>query len=141
MSTPIQSTTNSPQRALEVPEDDGLGLSRTPPIDRIQLLEQCVGNLDFAHMMLSEFESTAQSCVDSLICALTERNFVKMASDAHAFRGVAGILAAMTLMELCAALESAAENSDWDTASTLIPQIQIEIQRTISFIPSIRTTT
>ena len=138
MFSPIQSSINSPQSAPEVPDDDGFGLLRNPPIDRVQLLEQCVGNLDFALMMLNEFESTAQSSVDSMTCAQTERHFAKLASDAHAFRGVAGILAAMTLMELCAALETAAENADWDTLCNLIPQIQSEVQRTIRFIPSIR---
>lgn len=138
MSTPIQSSIHSLQSACEVPEDDGLSLISTPPIDHIQLLEQCVDSVDFALTMLSEFEMTAQSCVDSMTCAQTERDFVKLASDAHAFRGVAGILAAMTLMELCAELETAAENADWDTSCNLIPQIQIEVQRTIRFIPTIR---
>lgn len=125
-------------QAFELAPHDLQDLLPTPAIDRDRLLEQCLSNLDFALMLLSEFENSSQSRLDAFDAALAERNHAAIASKAHALRGVAGILAADTLMETCSKLESASKNADWGQTHDLTQQLHYEMQRTIDFIPIIR---
>ena len=94
--------------------------------------------MDFALLLLDEFEATSQSRLDAFHVAMAAHDHETLAAKAHALRGVAGILAAQTLMEHCANLEFAAAHADWNRTSELIPQLHAELQRTIEFIPTVR---
>ena len=127
--------------AYELLAGDLHDLVSAPPIDRDRLLDQCLGNVDFALMLLDEFAKTSPSRLDGFDAALAEHNHATIATKAHALRGTAGILAADALMETCSNLESfAKKNADWDLTSNLVQQLHHEIQRAIDFIPAIRAT-
>lgn len=122
----------------ELPARDLQDLQSAPPIDRNQLLEQCVNNWNFALMLLDEFKKTSPSRLDAFDAALVERNHAAISAKAHGLKGVAGILAANNLMEICSNLESTTSHADWDQTRDLIQQLHHEMQRTIDDIPNIR---
>ena len=135
---PTETSHHSTQHAFEVPAQ-GLGdVCPVPPIERDRLLERCLNNVDFALMLLGEFEKEHQTRLDALRTALAEKCNTAIASQAHALKGVAGVLAASTLMTTCAVLESAAHQADWDQIREQIEQLHHEMQRAIEFIPNIR---
>lgn len=139
--TPNEGTIQTSQHAYELPAGDFQELLSVPPIDRDQLLDQCVGSVDFALMLLDEFAKTSSSRLDAFDAALAERDNAAIASKAHALRGTAGILAANDLLETCVSLEFfAKQNADWKQTQELILQLHYEIRRTIDFIPVIRET-
>lgn len=139
--TPTEGSVQTSIYEYELPTRDLQDLMTVPPIDRDRLLDQCLGNLDFALMLLDEFAKTSPSRLDAFDAALAEHNTAAIASKAHALRGTAGILAANDLMETCSNLESfAKQDADWNLTRDLVQQLHREIQRAIDFIPSIRAT-
>lgn len=136
--TSTESSTYASRRPFELSTRDLQDLLPTPPIDHDRLLDQCLGNLDFALMLLEEFAKTSPSRLDAFDAALAEKDHATIASKAHALKGTAGILAADALMETCSNLESFAKKEDWNLARDLTQQLRHEMQRTIDFIPNIR---
>lgn len=138
---PNEGSIQTSHHAYELLAGDFQDLLSAPPIDRDRLLDQCLGNVDFALMLLDEFAKTSPSRLDGFDVALAEHNHATIATKAHALRGTAGILAADALMETCSNLESfAKKNADWDLTGHLVQQLHAEIQRAIDFIPTIRAT-
>lgn len=145
MNATIISTEFSPEfsaqasrHAYELPARDLRDLLPAPPMDHDRLLDQCLGNMDFALMLLDEFAKTSPSRLDAFDAALAEKDHTAIASKAHALKGTAGILAADALMETCSNLESFAKKEDWNLVRDLTQQLHHEIQRVIDFIPNIR---
>ena len=139
---PTEGSIQTSNYSYELPTSDLHDLVPAPPIDRHRLLDQCLGNVDFALMLLEEFAKTSPSRLEAFDAALVERSHATIASKAHALRGTAGILAADTVMETCSNLESSGkQHADWDVTSHLVQKLHIEIQRAIDFIPVIRATT
>ena len=134
-----QGSSPTSQHAYELTARDFQDLLSAPPIDRDRLLEQCLGNMDFALMLLDEFAKTSPSRLEAFDAALAEHNNAAIATKAHALRGTAGILAANDLMETCSNLESLAKKeADWNLTRELVQQLHREIQRAIDFVPVIR---
>ncbi len=122
----------------ELSAHDRHDLLPVPPIDRDRLLERCLGNLNCTRTLLNEFVTTSRPCLDALDAGLAEGNYAAIAAKAHGLKGVAGILMARTLKELCSHLESAAKDADENRTRDLIQQLHHEIQRTLDFLPSLR---
>ena len=139
--TSAEGSIESSHRGYEIPTPDLHDLLRAPPIDLDRLLEQCLDSLSFALTMLDEFERTSFTRLAAFDAAQTEHNHAAVATQAHALKGVAGILAADSMMETCSNLESATKLADWNQTGDLIQQLHQEAQRAIDFIPSIRTPT
>lgn len=123
---------------FQLPAQDLQDLAANSPIDYRALREQCLNNLDFACMLLDEFEQTSESRLASFDAALAKGDPTEIASQAHGLRGVAGILGARDLMEVCATLEASAKSQAWPQIDQLVRQLHQEMQRTINFIPNIR---
>lgn len=134
----VEYSSSASQHSYELPARDLQDLHPTPPIDRDQLLDQCLGNWDFALMLLDEFAKTSASRLDAFDAALIAQDSATIAAKAHALKGTAGILAAKSLMETCSKLESSAKEEDWRLSQNLVQQLRYEIQRTIGFIPDLR---
>lgn len=123
--------------AYQLSERELEDLCPTPPIDRERLLDQCL-NIDLALMLLDEFATTCPSRLAAFEAALASNNHAAIVSQAHALKGVAGILAADAVMETCSSLESTAKTTDWDQTRNLIQQLDQELRRVIAFIPRLR---
>lgn len=129
----------SPSEAYRLPAQDLRDLAVNSPIDYRALREQCLNNLDFAFMLLDEFEQTSKSRLASFDAALANGDPTEIASQAHGLRGVAGILGARDLMKICSTLEATAKSNAWTQIDELIRQVHDEMQRAIDFIPRLRT--
>ncbi len=135
---PTERTIHPPPATYELPVSDLQDLLLAPPINRDQLLEQCLNNVDFALLLLDEFAKTTQSRLEEVDTALAEGNYTGIASKAHALKGVAGILAARHLVEICATLESTASGAVRSQTAGLLKQLHHECQRLIAFIPTVQ---
>jgi HPt (histidine-containing phosphotransfer) domain-containing protein len=107
-------------------------------IDVEQFLRQCLGNMSLAASLLNMFEESIESRLASFDVALVEHRNDAIAHAAHALKGVAGILAANKLTDVCAELESAAEVADRVCIQSLIEVLHHEMQRVLSCIHEIR---
>ena len=107
-------------------------------IDSEQLLRQCVGNMNFATSLLNVFEQSCESRRAKFDSAMIEDRNDVIAHEAHALKGVAGILAAKKLTDLCTELQSAAEAADWYRIRNLIESLHHEMQRVVDCIPYVR---
>lgn len=136
--TPTEYSIHPPHRDYQLPADDFQDLLSAPPIDRVRLLEQCLGNVDFALSLLDEFDKTIPARLDGFDSALAQLDNDAIGCQAHALKGVAGLLAFNNLMEICSNLESANRDADWNHIHDLLQQLRREARRTIEFIPNIR---
>lgn len=126
--------------AFELSTNDLQDLVSASPIDRDQLLDRCLGNVNFALMLLEEFEKTSPSRLADLDAALTNSNLAAICSQAHGLKGVAGILAANQLMEDCANLEASANDSDMTQTCQWIQKLHEGIRQVNDFIDHFRST-
>lgn len=133
-----QTAQQSSSEAFQLPPHELRDLTANSPIDYRALREQCLNNLDFALMLLDEFERTSESRLANFDAALAKGDPTEIASQAHGLRGVAGILGARDLMDVCSTLEATAKHDAWPQIDELVQRVRDEMQRAIRFIPSIR---
>lgn len=132
----LQGQSSSNARVFELPDHDLDALRSAPPIDHARLLRQCCNDKSFVLMMLDEFAKTSQSRLDAFDAALADHDQVAIASHAHALLGVAGILGAGALTEICSNLQSAVSNADnIGLIGELIRQLHDEVGRIIEYRP------
>jgi HPt (histidine-containing phosphotransfer) domain-containing protein len=136
--TPTECSPTLSPRVNEIPASEFQDLLSVPPIDGAQFFERFLGILDIALPLLDEFVTTSPSHLEAFDTAMAERNHAAISEKAHGLKGVAGIMAAGGLMEICSKLESAAKDADWNQTRGLIQQLHLEMQRAIDFIPSLR---
>lgn len=122
----------------ELPVHELHDLLTAPPIDRDRFFERFLDNLEIAQTLLDEFVTTGQSHLEAFDTALAQHNHAAISGKAHGLKGVAGLMAAGALVEICSKLESAATDADWNQTRDLIQQLHHEMQRAIDFIPKIR---
>lgn len=136
--TPTERSVSASHHACQLPARDVQDLLPAPPIDSSLFHAQCLGDLDFAATLLEMFETTSSSRLKDFEAALAEGNYDAIAENAHALRGVAGILGATTLIDVCSNLGSNSSRGDRGQTHDLIQTLLHEIQRVIDFIPNMR---
>lgn len=136
--TSVADSIESLHLGYELPASDLRDLLPASPVDRERLLDQCLSSMSFALMMLEEFTKSSPARLAAFDAALANHNFVAIASQAHALKGVAGILAADTLLQSCSQLESAAKSDDKPETHALVQRLHHEVQRVIDFIPTLQ---
>ena len=110
----------------------------SPPIDRGALLIRCMGNLEFAQSLLSDFEVDLPERVDQIAQRIHEGDVRATAESAHALKGAAGTVAAESLRALAAEIEAAGKAGDLTQVELLADQLRAEAQRCLQFIPEIQ---
>jgi HPt (histidine-containing phosphotransfer) domain-containing protein len=114
--------------------------SNRVPIDVPALFKQCMGNMSFALALLEEFERTGYERLEEFAVQAANGDLTATADLAHGLIGVAGVLAAKTLRELSAKIESVARAGDAMRTRELVSQLRDEMQRCLDYIPDIRAT-
>jgi two-component system sensor histidine kinase/response regulator len=109
-----------------------------PPIDRDALLARCMGNLEFAQSLLSDFEGDLPERVDQIAQRIQQGNAQATAESAHALKGAAGTVTAEPLRALAAEIEAAGKTGDLTQVASLADQLRAEAQRCLSFIPELQ---
>ena len=107
-------------------------------IDSERFLRQCMGNVRLATSLMDNFTESSQSRLAAFDVALRENRNDVISHEAHSLKGVAGILAAAKLADVCVDLQRAAEEGDWNCIRNLIETLHHEMQRAIDCIPHIR---
>ena len=109
-----------------------------PPFNTAMLLDQCGNDTEFAVSMLDEFANNILDRVTQIKYGLADGDFAALALAAHALTGVAGILGASPLGNLCENLDHAANDNDLAMIKTLVDQLVSEIQRCQNALPELR---
>lgn len=107
------------------------------PIDRDQLLDNCMNNTEFALTLLEEFARTSHVRINTLEKGLAGRNHDELLDCAHSLKGVAGIIGTRSIVQACELLNSTKAESDWQQIGSIVQQLQQEILRTVDSIVAI----
>jgi PAS domain S-box-containing protein len=126
-------------------EEPPAELGQTPPpadsplpIDRGALLARCMGNLEFAQSLLSDFERDLPERVQQIAQRIHQGDARATAESAHALKGAAGTVTAEPLRTLAAEIEAAGKAGDLPQVASLVNQLCAETQRCLRFIPEIK---
>jgi Amt family ammonium transporter len=109
-----------------------------PPIDRDALLARCMGNLEFAQSLLSDFESDLPGCVDRIARHVHDGDVMAVVESAHSLKGAAGTITADLLRMLAAEIEAAGKSGNLAKVALLADQLREEAQRCMKAIPKLR---
>ena len=109
-----------------------------PPIDRGALLARCMGNLEFAQSLLSDFEGDLPKRVDQIAQRIAQGDARATAESAHALKGAAGTITAEPLRALAAKIEAAGKAGDLTPLASLADELRAETQRCLRFLPEIQ---
>ena len=116
-----------------------LNQTRLPPaINLPALIERCMGDVEFALILLKEFESTGHERATNIHQSVANADFAAIERFAHGLQGVAGMMDAERLCELAGELNAAAHGRDWPSVTSFAKQLETEMQRCLSEIPNIR---
>ena len=73
------------------------GVSPETPIDVEQLLERCLGNIDFAQRIITKFQSSFDKEIQELEQCVKQRDSDRAAMTAHRMKGASANVAADSL--------------------------------------------
>jgi Amt family ammonium transporter len=123
---PVESPTAKPQP------------DASPPIDHNALLVRCMGNLQFAESLLSEFADDLPDRVAQIARNGDVGDGTGMAEAAHALKGAAGIVGAEAVRALAATIEAQGKAGSLAEAASLVDLLRDEAQRCLRFIPEVQ---
>ena len=103
-----------------VAHDDVLNVS--------ELVQRCMGKVDFALKLLEVFSTSADESADQLALCVSEGRKVELARTAHALKGSALNIAAPRLSTAAAQLESVAKGAAPGDVDELVTQVLDEVQ-------------
>jgi PAS domain S-box-containing protein len=124
------------------PSPDGpvplLACPAVPPIDGGALLARCVGDLEFAVDLLSDFAGDLAQRVEKIARHARQGDARATAESAHALKGTAGMMSAGALQTLAARIEAAGGDGDLAQAASLADELRGEVQRCLRYLPELR---
>ena len=112
-----------------------------PPIDTAALMARCMGNLEFAMVLLADFEDELPTSVGRIVEHVASGDARETAEAAHFLKGAAGTMEARPLRALAAEIELAGREGDLARAASLVEQLHEETQRCLQFIPDLQAQT
>jgi PAS domain S-box-containing protein len=111
---------------------------RSLPMDREALMARCMGNLEFAQSLLSDFERDLADRVDQLSRNIEQRDANAITDSAHALKGAAGMATAESMRALAAEIEAAGKTGNLADIASLAQRLHDEAGRCLHFIPELR---
>lgn len=109
-------------------------LPLAPSIDMPTLLDRCLGNVEFAQLLLEEFQSSVPQQLAGLARYTMDENGSAIRETAHSLRGIACTLAAEGLRQAATDLETAAIADDWKMIPQRIDRLHQEALRCLAEI-------
>jgi HPt (histidine-containing phosphotransfer) domain-containing protein len=100
-----------------------------PSLEFQQLLDRCVGNLDFAERLLTKFEDQLDAELAQLEQLLRGENTHELASRAHTLKGAAATVGATALRAAAADVEAFARENQLDLIASRLSDLQMERSR------------
>ncbi|MDR3196427.1 MAG: Hpt domain-containing protein [Planctomycetaceae bacterium] len=115
-------------------------MSSELPFSLETLMEQCGGSKAVAETVLDEFLKQVPADTSEMESCLANGDLITVGKAAHRLKGTAGVLGAMKLHPLCAALELAGKQENPDEAAKIYGELKIEAQRCIDAVPAAKAT-
>lgn len=106
--------------------------SRESPLDDAgvaELMEVMGESRDALQELVFVFLDEAESCVQQLRMAASERDSASLARAAHSLKGSSANVAARRLPGLCADLESLAQRGELAKARDAVDEVEAELER------------
>ena len=100
-----------------------------PSLEFQQLLDRCVGNLDFAERLLTKFDDQLGEELSQLEQLLGGENADELARRAHSLKGAAATIGATALRAAAADVETFARENRLDLIASRLVNLQIERSR------------
>lgn len=111
----------------------------TAAIDVSTLIERCMDDISFALVLLAEFESGGEQCIEEIRRHAVSGDCARVADAAHALVGTAATLGAEPLRRAAAALEIAGRAGDLEKVDSLAVHLRDEMARCLTDAAAIRT--
>jgi HPt (histidine-containing phosphotransfer) domain-containing protein len=105
----------------QAPSSDVLNLN--------ELVDRCLGNLEFVERLLEQFENLLQRDVATITQAAGARDLDTICQIAHRIKGASANVAAPALVKVAAEIEVAAKDADFDTIWSRLPVLTAERDR------------
>ena len=102
------------------------------------LLEQCGNNKAVGEMILDEFLTQVAVDTKEIADCLANGNLVQAGKVGHRLKGTAGVLGATKLHEMCFILEIAGKEGNAEKATTIFPDLKVEVDQCIAAVPEAR---
>ena len=104
------------------------------PIDTEALYGRCLGNVEFAESLLTDFARMGGERVGQILRSLEECDATGVADTAHSLKGTAAIVAAEDIRAVAAQLEATGRSGDLKDAKQFADQLRVEMQSCVEFI-------
>lgn len=109
-----------------------------PPINSAEIMERCMGSVEFLNSLLSEFEQSGCHSVGKIASFVEQKDARQAADAAHALKGVAAILAAEPLRLIAGQIEDCGRTGTIDGVQQMIVELRQEMDRCHQFIPVVK---
>jgi HPt (histidine-containing phosphotransfer) domain-containing protein len=111
---------------------------RCPPFALSELLERCMGNPQIACLLLDKFAQQMRGDLEAIERQLAAGDGAQIARTAHALKGAAGAVAAGSLHDTAAALESWARGNELDRIRAGLEALRQDVARCLQGLPAAR---
>ncbi len=115
-----------------------LACPAVPPIDGDALVARCLGNLELAADLLSEFARDLPQRVEKIARHARQGDARAATESAHALKGSAGMMGAEAVQTLAARIEATGREGDLAQAASLADELRGEVQRCLRYLPELR---
>ncbi|MDR2704398.1 MAG: Hpt domain-containing protein [Planctomycetaceae bacterium] len=110
-------------------------MSSELPFSMETLMEQCGGMASVVESVLDAFLEQVPTDTNEMETGLASGDLVMVSKAAHRLKGTAGVLGAMKLHPLCAALELAGKQGNADEATKIYSELKTEAQLCVDAVP------
>lgn len=109
------------------PEPEGTPTAAWTLPDELRLLAE-FGDVDTVREVIAVFQSDTEKRILKIRTAITAADAPQVRAEAHAIKGSAGQVGAMTVSNVCRQIEVAAIQKDLTTAAGLLPELDVAFQ-------------
>lgn len=100
-----------------------------------ELVDRCLGNLQFVERLLEQFENLLDRDVSTITQAAGARDLDTVCQIAHRIKGASANVAAPALVKVAAEIEGAAKDADLETIWSRLPVLTAERDRFVRSTP------
>ena len=108
-----------------------------PPIDRVTLLDRCMGDAGFTCMILAKFQSQLGHLTAEVERATAAGDAAAAGRAAHTLKGASANLSAAALQAAAAAVEVAGHRANAAALPPLLPPLRAEVARVAAYLPTL----
>ena len=105
-----------------------------PELDYDQLLQRCMGMSDLATKMMTLFHDQAREKLEAVEQSIVSNDPERVATSAHAFKGVAATLCCQRLNTMLAELEAMGREKDMNGAEETLQDLKAELDRCLAHV-------